>query len=48
LSADVVESLGMAPIDSDEELSRLAAGRRRCVLIEQAQRLAPTLQERAS
>jgi nickel-dependent lactate racemase len=48
LSADVVESLGMAPIDSDEELSRLAAGRRRCVLIEQAQRLVPTLQERAS
>lgn len=48
LPADVVESLGMAPIESDDQLSRLAAGRRRCVLIEQAQRLVPTLQERPS
>ena len=48
LPSDVVESLGMAPIESDDELSRLASRRRRCVLVEQAQRLVPTLQERAS
>jgi hypothetical protein len=41
LPADVVESLGMTPIESDAELSRLAASRRHCVVIEEAQRLRP-------
>jgi hypothetical protein len=41
LPADVVESLGMTPIESDAELSRLAAGRRHCVVIEEAQRVRP-------
>lgn len=43
LPADVVESLGMTPIENDAELSRLAAGRRHCVVIEEAQRLRPRL-----
>jgi hypothetical protein len=43
LASDVVESLGMTPIEDDEELSRLAAGRDHCVLIEEAQRLVPRL-----
>jgi len=41
LPAEVVESLGMTPIESDAELSRLAASRRYCVVIEEAQRLRP-------
>jgi lactate racemase len=48
LPADVVESIGMAPIESDDELSRLASQRQRCVLIEQAQRRVATLQEYTS
>jgi nickel-dependent lactate racemase len=43
LPADVVESLGMTPIETAAELSRLAAGRRHCVVIEEAQRLRPRL-----
>ncbi|RIK88613.1 MAG: hypothetical protein DCC67_00285 [Planctomycetota bacterium] len=43
LPAEVVESLGVTPIDADAELSRLAAARRPCVIIEEAQRLAPRL-----
>jgi hypothetical protein len=43
LAADVVESLGMTPIEDDEELSRLAAGRDHCVVIEEAQRIVPKL-----
>jgi nickel-dependent lactate racemase len=43
LASDIVESLGMTPIEDDEELSRLAAGRDHCVLIEEAQRLVPRL-----
>ncbi len=43
LPADVVESLGMTPIESDAELSRLAAGRRHCIVIEEAQRVKPRL-----
>jgi hypothetical protein len=41
LPAEVVESLGMTPIESDAELSRLAASRGHCVVIEEAQRLRP-------
>jgi hypothetical protein len=40
LPADVVESLGMTPIEDDHELARLAAGREHCVVIEEAQRVA--------
>lgn len=43
LPTDVVESLGMTPFESDGELSRLAASRGHCVLIEDAQRVAPKL-----
>jgi nickel-dependent lactate racemase len=43
LPADVVESLGMTPIESGAELSRLAAGRGHCVVIEEAQRVRPRL-----
>jgi nickel-dependent lactate racemase len=39
LPADVVESLGMTPFETDQELSRLAAMRGHCVLIEDAQRV---------
>jgi lactate racemase len=41
LPSDVVESLGMTPIESDGELARLAAGRNHCIVIEEAQRLVP-------
>ena len=41
LPTDLVESLGMTPIENEAELSRLAAGRRHCVVIEEAQRLRP-------
>jgi hypothetical protein len=43
LPADVVESLGMTPIEGDDELSRLAAGREHCVVIQDAQRVMPRL-----
>jgi nickel-dependent lactate racemase len=43
LPADVVVSLGMTPIEDDEELSRLAAHRHHCVVIEEAQRVLPKL-----
>jgi hypothetical protein len=43
LPADVVESLGMTPIENDAELTRLAASRRHCVVIEEAQRVRPRL-----
>ncbi|MCC6493297.1 MAG: DUF2088 domain-containing protein [Pirellulales bacterium] len=46
LPADVVESLGMTPLESDAELSRLAVGRGHCVVIEEAQRLVPRLAKR--
>jgi nickel-dependent lactate racemase len=41
LPSEVVESLGMTPIESDGELARLAAGRNHCIVIEEAQRLVP-------
>ena len=43
LPPDVVVSLGMTPIEDDEELSRLAAHRQHCVVIEEAQRVVPRL-----
>jgi nickel-dependent lactate racemase len=43
LPGEVAESLGMTPIESEAELSRLAAGRRHCVVIEEAQRVRPRL-----
>jgi hypothetical protein len=46
LPADVVVSLGMTPIEDDEELSRLAAHRQHCVVIEEAQRVVPKLAAR--
>jgi nickel-dependent lactate racemase len=39
LPADVVESLGMTPIEDDNELAHLAAGRAHCVVVEEAQRV---------
>jgi hypothetical protein len=47
LPADVVESFGMTPIESDAELTRLAASRRHCVVIEEAQRVRPRLVDAA-
>jgi hypothetical protein len=41
LPPEVVESLGMTPIETDAELSRLASSREHCVVIEEAQRLQP-------
>jgi hypothetical protein len=46
LPAEVVESLGMTPIDGDDELARLAAGREHCIVIEEAQRVVPKLVNR--
>ena len=46
LPADVVEALGMTPIQDDNELARLAAGREHCVVIEEAQRVVPKLMNR--
>lgn len=43
LPAEVVESLGITPLDDDDQLARLAAGREHCVVIEEAQRVAPQL-----
>jgi hypothetical protein len=42
LPSDVVESLGMTPIEDDDELARLAAGREHCIVIEEAQRVVAT------
>ncbi|HEX6962130.1 MAG TPA: lactate racemase domain-containing protein [Lacipirellula sp.] len=39
LPADVVESLGMTPIEDDDELAHLTATRAHCVVIEEAQRV---------
>ncbi len=43
LPPEVVESLGITPLDDDQELARLAAMRGHCVVIEEAQRVAPQL-----
>jgi hypothetical protein len=46
LPADVVESLGMTPIQDDDELAHLAAARDHCVVIEEAQHVIPKLEWR--
>jgi hypothetical protein len=45
LEADLVESLGLTPIGSDAELSRLIDSYHRPVLLEDAHRLLPTMSE---
>ena len=45
LSTSVVESLGMTPLGSDSELEHLAETLRPCVVLEEAQRLQPTVVE---
>jgi nickel-dependent lactate racemase len=45
LKADVVESLGLTPIGSDAELSRLVESYQRPVVLEDAHRLLPMLSE---
>jgi hypothetical protein len=43
LSPELVESIGMTAIETDDELSRLAGNRDHCVIIEEAQRVTPRL-----
>jgi nickel-dependent lactate racemase len=43
LASGVVEALGLAPIDSDQELARLAKSYRQCLVLEEAQHLEPRL-----
>ena len=43
LPSPVVESLGITPLESDSELERLAQSHRPCLVLEEAQRLLPTL-----
>ncbi len=45
LSPAVVESLGMTPLASDSELEHLAQTLRPCIVLEEAQRLLPSLVE---
>ena len=45
LTASVVESLGMTPLESDSELEHLAQSLRPCVVLEEAQRLLPSVVE---
>jgi len=45
LRAAVVESLGMTPLESDSELEHLAQTLRPCLVLEEAQRLLPTVLE---
>jgi hypothetical protein len=44
LRPQVVESLGLSPLDSDSELERLVQTLRPCVLLQEADRLLPTLE----
>jgi len=48
LPAEVVESLGMAPITAAEEIERLVQAHDHCVVLEEAQRLLPMVVEPAS
>ncbi len=41
LDGAMVESLGFAPIESDQELERLVSSYRRCIVLEEAQHLEP-------
>lgn len=43
LRSDVVESLGMTPLESDSELERLAQSMRPCIVLEESQYLLPML-----
>jgi len=43
LPGEVVEAMGITPLDDDDQLARLAVGREHCVVIEEAQRVAPQL-----
>ena len=43
LPAEVVESLGVAPIQTDEEIKRLVKAHDRCVVLDDAARLLPTM-----
>jgi nickel-dependent lactate racemase len=43
LASGVIEALGLAPIDSDQELARLAKSYRQCLVLEEAQHLEPRL-----
>ncbi len=43
LGSAVVESLGFAPIESEQELARLASSYRHCLVLEEAQHLEPKL-----
>jgi nickel-dependent lactate racemase len=43
LGSAVVESLGFAPMESDQELQRLVGSYRRCLVLEEAQHLEPKL-----
>lgn len=43
LDAELVESLGLAPIESDRELARLVDSYHRCLVLEEAQHLEPQL-----
>jgi len=45
LPSAVVESLGIMPLESDNELERLAQAHRPCLVLEEAQRLLPTIVE---
>ena len=45
LSRSVVESLGITPLESDSELEHLAQTLRPCVVLEEAQRLLPSVTE---
>lgn len=46
LPSEVVEALGMTPIENDDELSRLAAERAHLIVIEEAQHVVPKLSPR--
>jgi hypothetical protein len=48
LDSDLVESLGFAPIASDEELARLAKSYRRPVVLEDAHRLLPLVADQST
>ena len=45
LPASTVENIGMTPIASDDELQRLVRSYERCIVLDEAQRLQPTLDQ---
>ena len=48
LASNQIESLGMTPIDSDQELQRLVQAYPRCIVLEEAQHLQPVLSNGSS